>query len=139
MSYIALSVSSCSNKGPVPITELGGDFNFLMKRMCAEKYILEVKKDKADIDNNKNTKSYKFGPRTMVELGRQQLVKSYFTTIGQPVDGTSMQIAVEEDKEYQSQTQEETYKEGQEETEKRQQEEEEEEQEPVKKPKRTRR
>ena len=75
----------------------------------------------------------------MVELGRQQLVKSYFTTSGQPVDGTSMQIAVEEDKEYQSQTQDETYKEGQEETEKRQQEEEEEEQEPVKKSKRTRR
>ncbi len=89
-----------SEGGANAIPELGDSFKNLVKRMVSERYIVEKK----DMGGNSTqasqgsgiVKSYKFGARYFVELGSQQMIKSYFDTMDQPVDQNLLKDAKEE-------------------------------------------
>jgi len=77
-----------------------------MARLCKERYVLAVKCDKIEsMGGSGGAESavidYKFGPRYFAEFGRQQIVKSYFDTLGQPIDSAALEeAAAEEQEEY---------------------------------------
>jgi len=74
---------------PVPV--LGADFPSLVKRMVNERYLV-VKAEGGSASStaaaNKDDSKlmYSFGPRFFAEIGRRQLLTSYYDTIGQKVD-----------------------------------------------------
>lgn len=84
-----VSKGSSSSRAPVP--ELGADFPSLMKRMVNERYVV-VKTEggsassSAAANRDEAKRSYTFGPRFFAELGRRQLLTSYYAALGQVVD-----------------------------------------------------
>jgi hypothetical protein len=81
--------------------ELGGGFLALMVRMCKEKYVIAIKADKEAGAGGEQevVTEYRFGPRYFAEFGRQQIVKSYFDTLEQPIDSSALEDAVAEEQE----------------------------------------
>ena len=66
---------------PTPNT----DFGSLMKRMVKEKYVLS-EREEARGEGEHNRTLYRFGPRYFAELGRQQIITSYYKCLGQQID-----------------------------------------------------
>jgi len=87
------------------IPELGGGFLALMARLCKEKYVQAVKSiqnvsggsSSAGGGEQDQVIEYRFGPRYFAEFGRQQIVLSYFDSLGQPIDASALEEAAKEE------------------------------------------
>ena len=65
---------------------------------ATRRYVIKDKAAAAD-DAESNRVHYKFGSRYYAEFGRQQMVKSYYMTIDEPVDGAALRDAVRDENE----------------------------------------
>ena len=102
----AITADSASEKQQATpaIPELGGGFLALMSRMCKEKYVQAIKSIQSVSGSGAGGEQdqvieYRFGPRYFAEFGRQQIVLSYFDSLGQPIDASALEEAATEEQE----------------------------------------
>ena len=103
----AITADSASEKQQATpaIPELGGGFLALMSRMCKEKYVQAIKSIQSVSGGSSaggeqdQVIEYRFGPRYFAEFGRQQIVLSYFDSLGQPIDASALEEAATEEQE----------------------------------------
>ena len=105
-SRITETEDRSADKSSVPsIPELGAHLQSLLTRMVKEKYIQMIKTASNVSDTGGGLSSeqskieYRFGSRYFAELGRQQMVTSYFQTIQEPIDAAALQEAQSEERE----------------------------------------
>ncbi|KAJ1409250.1 hypothetical protein B484DRAFT_456134 [Ochromonadaceae sp. CCMP2298] len=87
-------ISTGSHAKALAVPELGEDFIGLINRMKKEHYLGLTKDENDAADQSKAV--YSLGPRFYLDVGKQNLVRVYFASIGQPVD-MSILKDIEED------------------------------------------
>ncbi len=104
-SRITETEDRSADKSSVPsIPELGAHLQSLLTRMVKEKYIQMIKtasnvSDTGGLSSEQSKIEYRFGSRYFAELGRQQMVTSYFQTIQEPIDAAALLEAQSEERE----------------------------------------
>lgn len=100
------TVTKSGSTREAPVPALGADFPSLMKRMVNERYLVTMSEggsasSSAAANRDEAKVSYTLGPRFFAEIGRRQLVTSYYATLGQKVDGAIFDEAANQEQEHQ--------------------------------------